>query len=373
MPPLRVKENGEAIQCMLDSAMKFNVQFEISILCAIVSEFAVSSSATNWKLISTIVKLDANTFLIPNANQDLLGEVLRRITAACTEPTWAANQKQMVYDVVVPLMGEFAKARDLPGFIRHWFAQVIAFEDLRKQASSTSIETFSVWEDDALQKELKKFLEPSLTVQQLIQLLEWLSGEVEKNPDAVCLILEAISGSIISENFVDAVGLRLYHIMFNHKLPNKLDKRYRWRSWRLLSRTLTWVQPNHVEEISQLWNQNHAPFDGLNRNLRVPSLFQTVEKDTIGLEILEILRFGCVARSNATDGSQIIGLAEKLILDLLQSLAGELKLFLEVLTNNTDLGNESCDTRQNTLNRGAGWMIWSYVQCVFVENVDVLK
>jgi len=372
MPLQRVEENGAAIQCMLDTAMKHNVQFDLSILYAIVSEFAILPVSTNWALISTIVKLDANTFLVPNENKDLLGEVLRRITEACIGSTWVSKQKQIVVNVVVPLMGEFAKARDLSGFIRHWFTQIVAFEELRDQAGSSSLDTFSAWEDDALQEELKKLLEPSLTVQQLIQLLEWLSEEVDKNSNAVCLILEAISGSITSEIFVDAIGLRPYHIMFSNHLSQNLDKRYRWRLWRSLSRTLSWLQPSGVEEFSQLCNQKHAPFDSLSSNLGVAGLLKTVNKHSLGLEILETLRFGCLAWSIAPLGSEMKALAEKLMLNLLQGLAADLKSFSGRLVEAEDLGSEVCGSYQNTLYRGVGWIVWSCVRCVFVENAQVL-
>jgi nucleolar pre-ribosomal-associated protein 2 len=371
MPPKRLTGNRQAIQRMLQSARDSKVSFELPILRSVTLQYALLGDSTDWNLLSTIIKLDANTLLIPNKEKDLTQEVFTRVTAACIEPTWS-ELYQIVTDVVITLMNEFSKARDLSGFIRHWYAQLVEFERRRKEAFLFSMSLFSAWEDDTLQSELAKLLEPSLTVQQIVQLLEWLSAEVKINPNAVCVILEAISGAIKREEVIDAVGLRIYHIMFDDKGPEKLDGRYQWRSWRLLSRMLEWTQENELEEIPQLWLEKKRPFDSLQGKTSVGGLLEIDAENTVSLETLEALRLSCTLYSTAEDGSQLKILAGKPLLNLLQRLAYDIKAFPHDLQSDQELGQEVCGSNLNTLYRGAGWMMWSFVRCVLVEYPQVL-
>ena len=299
MPPQRAEANRKAIQRMLESAIVHVVAFDLPLLRSVVLEYALSEGVTDWELLSTIIKLDANTFLILGEEKDLLKEVLGRITAAAIEPTWAGIYGEVVHNVTIPLMKEFAKARDLSGFIRHWYAQLVRFEKLRKDARLFSMPLFSAWEDDTLQLELSKLLEPSLTVQQIDQLLDWLSSEVKTNPDIVCVILEAIGGSITREDVIDDVGLRLYDIMFDDGTSNELNGRYHWRSWRILSRMMVWIEDDEREELSKHWLENKKPFDTLAAKGGSNGLLEMVAGNTAELEILEVLRFLCAAWSSA--------------------------------------------------------------------------
>ncbi|KAG9242736.1 Urb2/Npa2 family-domain-containing protein [Calycina marina] len=371
MPVQRIDENGEAAQRMLDIAIKYKVRFELPILYSIVSEFGMLATSTNWTLLSTIIRLDANTFLIQEADKDLSDELLKRITEASVQTTWAVHQRQIVDDVVVPLMGEFAKARDLSGFVRHWFRQVVEFEKLRKQ-SEVDVDEFSAWEDEALQKELGRLLEPSLTVQQLLQLVEWTAGKIPESTDASCLILEAISGSVKSENFIDAVGPRLINIIL-HNAKLAPAYRHRWRSWRLLSRTLSWIQPSFLEEFSHLAAAGEEPFDALNGVNSVVDYLMTTSKRFSGLESLEFLRCACTAWMIAPEASEMKTLTSNVVLNLLQRLADDVKSFVQDLISGKDLGNESCSLVQNKLSRGEGWLAWASIHCVFVENTAVLR
>jgi nucleolar pre-ribosomal-associated protein 2 len=373
MAPKRAEANRKAIQQMLQSAIDHTVAFDLPLLRSVVSEYALSEETTDWDFLSTVIKLDANTFLIPDEEKDLLKVVLARITAAAIDSTWAELYDPVVHNVTIPLMKEFAKARDLSGFIHHWYSQLVQFEKLRKEARLFSMSLFSAWEDDALQLELSKLLEPSLTVQQIVQLLDWLSSEVKTNPDSVCVILEAIAGSITHEDVIDVVGLRLYYIMFNDEVSDKLDGRYEWRSWRILSRTLSWIEADGREELSRLWLEKKKPFDTLDVKGGISGLLEIVAGNTVELEILEILKFVCAAWSSAETGSQLRSLASKPLLKLLQGLANDIKIFPQDLKSGQELGDEICGSDLRTLYRGAGWMIWSFVKCVFMEYAEVLQ
>ena len=372
MQPQRKQENGQAICDMLRSAIVHKVDLELPTLRSITAEYALPE-AEDWKLLATIIELDANVFLIPSSVEDLLKKLLTKITEASTATSWPDISEQVVSKVVVPLMNEFAKARDLSGFIRHWYDELVRFEKLRKETPTASAAIFSAWEDDAIQAELSKLLEASLTVQQIVQLLDWLSSNVAVNPDAVCVILEAIAGSISGEETIDTVGLRLYHIMFDDGMSYKLDGRYMWRSWRILSRTLDWAEVSDLDEITRLWEEQVTPFDSLCGKIGAGGLLEVRDGDSVGLEMLEFLRCASAAWSAAKKGSQLEVLAKPAMLDFLQCLARDIRNFRRDLQSQQELGKEICGSSLNTLYRGIGSMLWSVVRCIFVEYPRTLE
>lgn len=373
MPPKKAESNGEDIGAMLQCAIDHKLSLDLSDLRAIAAEYALPKGREDWKLLATIIKLDANVFLIPNDEKDLLKELLDRITKASIDSSWPELSAQVVSNVLVPLMSEFAKARDLSGFLRHWLAQLVDFDRLRKEAMLFSMDTFGAWEADALQAQLSNLLEASLTVQQITQILDWLSSQVTEHPDAVCVLLEAIAGSIRHEEVVDTVGLRLYRIMFDNGVSDKLDGRYKWRSWRILSRSLNWMMAPEVEELSQLWEQRAKPFNSLSSGSSSSFLLEIYSGNTVGLDAPEIIRFVCAAWEAAGRQSSMENLAKPFLLNILQRLAQDIRCFPQDLRGDIDLGNEICDSNQNTLYRGIGWTMWTFVRCVFVEYPKTLE
>lgn len=373
MAPKRLQENRNAIRRMLQSVKDHKIFFELAILRSLTVQFVLLDDSTDWALLSTVIKLDANAFLIPNEKQDLIQEVLTRVTTSCIEPTWPGLYDQVVTGVVIPLMNEFAKARNLLGFVRHWYSQLVEFERLRKEAHLYSMSLFSAWEDSDLQAELAKLLEPSLTVQQIEEMLDWLSTEVKVHPDAVCVLLEAVSGAITREEVIDSIGLRLYHIMFDSQSSAKLDQRYHWRSWRILSHALRWLPATEFEELSQLWASKNEPFKALATNNSVGGLIEIVAGNQVELETLEILRLLCTIWGVAQDKCDLQDLIRKPLLNLLQRLISDVKMFPRDLQSDQELGDEICGSNLTTLSRGYGWMIWAFAQCVFVEHPEVLE
>lgn len=372
MLPKRYVQNSKAIRCMLQSAIDHKVGFELPTLRSVTSTYALSEGSTNWELLHTIITLDANVFLIPDGEKNLLQKVLTRITTASVEPSWVEIARQVVEDVALPLLNESAKARDLSGFIRHWYAELVEFERLRREKES-SIAIFSAWEDDALQLQLSKLLEPSLTLRQITEILDFLEARVAETPNAVCVILEAIAGSISRAEFVDAVGLRLYHLMFDGDRSEELDERYKWRSWRILSRTLSWATNSEIEKFTEPWENKAKPFDALSGSIGTAGLLRVGNGNKVRLEALELLRSGCAAWERAEEWSPLRNLAKASMLDFLQCLARDVKSLLRDLQSSQSLGEEVCGSILNTQYRGIGWIVWSFVKCVFVHYPRTLE
>ncbi|CAG8960652.1 hypothetical protein HYFRA_00013530 [Hymenoscyphus fraxineus] len=359
-PPKRHDANCKALGMMLQTAIKYKININLPVLRKAASEFALPEGRDNWELVADFLKLDGNVFLIPDPEDDLLDKLLSRITAISLEKEWEFLGDQIVLDVLIPLMDEFARARDLTGFLRHWFAQLVSFEKLRKNGSL--LERFSAWEDDALQEQLSKLFEVSLTPYQITQIFDWLSSEVETNPDAVCVLLQAISGSISKEELVDEIQLRPYHIMFDNGISDKLDGRYKWRSLSIISQTLEWAVGPSIDEIGLLCTDLAKPFDSLFKE-RISSSI----KETVGFEDLEALRCVCALWTAAETGTGLEQSLKNTMLNHLASLARTLEAFPQQLRGSESNSIKVCGVRQNTLYRGIGWGVWSLVRCVFVE------
>lgn len=359
MAPTKTTSHYVAIREMLQSSIEHKVDLDLPELRSLTAEYVIPEGKTDWELLETMIKLDANVFLIPADDKDLLNGVLERITNIYFDQSWSKQSRHIVSDIVIPLMNEFAKARDLSGFVRHWHAQLVRFEKARKEDAMFPADTFCAWEDDALQIELPKLLENSLTVHQIVQLVDWLAIEATNHPEAVVTILEAIAISIAREDVVDVIGTRLYHVTFGKGNFSALDDRYSWRSWRVLTRSFQWMQPSHLDEIAGLWEQQASPF----------GILSTQTFSHQGLDNLEIFRCACSAWSSSDKGSKLEDLASPVVLSCLRNLGSS----IGALVSQKGAGIEGWPVHLNTLSKGAQWTAWSFYNCLFQEHPRVLE
>ncbi len=260
------------------------------------------------------------------------------------------------------------------GFIHHWFLQLVDFEDLRKQALDGTLEfspsPFSAWEDEALQIELKKLLEPSLTLQQIEQILDWILPQSAENSNAACVILEAIAGSISHEDVVDAIGVRLAHIL--SESLGKLDSRYEFRAWRILYQPLQELLPEALDQISELWQQRKQPF---NRISSFHAVVENGEKRTQATDVresIEILQFLCAVWTTAEAGSELRTLAKPILLGLFAHLAREIIRLPEDLREIMGVGESMHNSKQDPLRLTNARIKWAFLRCILEKYPKVL-
>ncbi|APA13957.1 hypothetical protein sscle_12g087270 [Sclerotinia sclerotiorum 1980 UF-70] len=359
IPPTKTRAHNLAIREILQNCIQHEVDLGLSELRILAAEYVIPDGNTDWKLLETLMKLDANVFLIPDDEKDLLNTVLERITNIYFDQSWSEQSQHIVSEIVVPLMHEFAKARDLSGFVRHWYTQLAKFEHNRKDDAMFTADAFCAWEDEALQIELSKLLENSLTVQQIVQLVDWLAVETANEPEAVVTVLDAIANSITREDVVDIIGTRLYHVIFDNGNFSTVDDRYSWRAWRVLTRSFQWMQPPHLNEITELWEQQASPFSILSS--------QTFSHN--GLYSLEIFRCACSAWNAAEKGSKLESLASPVVLSCLSHLGPSVDALID--RKRGDI--EEWPVYLNVLSRGAQWTAWSFYNCIFQEYPRVLE
>ncbi|KAK6585951.1 hypothetical protein PZA11_001008 [Diplocarpon coronariae] len=355
-------DHGSQICAMLKLAIDHKLGLDLAILRSI-----ADVTKPDWQITATLLKLDANVFLVPGEEGNkLLGSLFQAISELSISPSWQENRDKIVSTVVVPLIRAFSRARDLPGFIRQWFSQLVRCHQLSQDIN----DEFSAWEDEDLRLEFASLLVPNLEPAQLLRILEDLKSDFASHPNAACVILEAIAGAISGdERWVDDVLSQLYRFMFSNGA--KLEDRYRWRSWRSISHALYWLEYGHIEELSRLWENQAMPFDSMSKFSAAKSV---VGSKKGGLEALEVFRFVCSAWTarQREMGRRIEILSRPVLLGLFRALARDVKKFSDDLLQDKDLGDEICGSKQNTLKRGNGWFVWSFIRCLFVDNPNVL-
>lgn len=354
-----------AINRMLQNCIKHKLALELQMLQSITSQYGLKPRSTDWDIIATIIKVDANAFLIPLHSEVLLQDLFSRITQASIEATWPTVVDTVLDDVLIPLMGEFAKARQLIAFIHHWHGGLVTYEKLR-QSQPKEVHYLSAWEDQALKLKLKDLMEASLTTQQILEVLDWLEEKASGSQGVVYVLLDAIAGALSREGTIAAVYANLYKTINIVPLSTSLDERYEAQRWRAITHVLDRSLCGRLNDSSEL--QVQYPQDL--RKLLPGS--QSSKSATPSLTTLEVFRCLCAAWSTGiiTDGE---------IMSALKQHSESLNLLLQQVMSNlkskssSKLGKEVWGNRIITANRGPGWLACGYIHCILVEYPEVLE
>ncbi|KHJ31444.1 putative urb2 npa2 family protein [Erysiphe necator] len=352
-------QNEDFICAMLELLIDYKVDLDLELLHSLAFKLALPELAVKWRLVATLIKFDANIFLVPKDN-NLLEILLDRITDAPFDLSWAAISDYMVSSILVPLMVEFARARDLLSFIKIWFNQISKFENRRKNLKHPSTARLSAWENDALHSKLRELLESSLTISQISYIIDWVSENVSKDHHAACIIFEAIVGCISGqEDIVDIISLRPYYIIFDKERYMSLNIRYRWRAWRLLNNLLNWANAENINELTNVWETKFNPLSFYLENLNSLVVAEPEEYESIS-EPVEVFRSVCAAYCASISGSNMEAFIGPVLLSYLQLVAKDILKYREEVRLKTNK-NES---RPDTMDR--------LLRCVFVEYPKIL-
>ncbi|KFY90495.1 hypothetical protein V500_05159 [Pseudogymnoascus sp. VKM F-4518 (FW-2643)] len=225
--PREVK--NEAINKMMKMCLEHKISLDVDLLRSITLESGLHSEGTDEEIIATVIALDGLVFTIPDAEErDLLKELFSRITLLSTTPEWPDVADTYVDKILVPLMGDFAKARDLTGFINHWYEQLVAFDSIiSERPSKDDLGHFGAWEDDALLKKLKETMEASLTSEQIKSILDGIR-EKTGSPGPALVMMDAVSGALTREETIAAAELPLWAfswVMAQKDVPDRYKHR----------------------------------------------------------------------------------------------------------------------------------------------------
>jgi nucleolar pre-ribosomal-associated protein 2 len=358
------QDKVNAVDQMLLYCIDEKVTLELPFLRLITSQYGLKDGNTSWGLLATIIKLDSNTFLVPSKSCDLLKNMLLRITKASSEAAWPTIVDQVVDDVLVPLMGEFAKARQLTAFIHHWYEQLAEFGNIQ-QPKDRDINHFSAWEDEALRSKLRELLEPSLTTLQIVEIVEWLEEKIKDGKGSAYVLVDAIATAVSSEETMIALQLKLYSLAANVQSQNSSYEGYKARLLHLNTVMLHWSYLQRREDTSAFGDD-------------LPSLINLLANDHLipkgdhSLEALEVFRYLCAGWSNGVTGfrsesgvktlSRYIANVRSLVERVVKSIAEDLPL-----------GEEQWGSRVTTTARGIGWLTCAHASCILVEYPRVLE
>lgn len=331
MPRKRAEQNAKALSSMMRSSNDHKVVLNLEVLRAVAQEFALCSPhECEWELLGLTIKLDPNVFLIPveTDQESLLQRMFDKIAVATLHESWSSVEAVVVNDVLIPLMQAFAQARNLVGFIHNWHGQI--HRAIKEEISSSPCP----WEDSRMLEALKPLLEASLSVHQIRQMLAWLSEQDSSHMEATLVITEAVSAAISSEEYVDAVGVKCYHVIFGKENRIRSDNKYYWRTLRTITNTISFGSTVIKNEIAELWSSNAAPF----KQFSSYALGSDNKLVTDSATSFEVWKLASTAWSRAREGSKLQEASKQLVLFMLSSLSSEVAQVQSKYHGITDVG-----------------------------------
>jgi nucleolar pre-ribosomal-associated protein 2 len=366
------EESIVALNQMLRYCIHYKIALELPFLRLITSQYGLPTGSTNWDLLATIIKLDSNAFLIPSKPDDLLKNVLMRITKASTEAAWPTIVDQVVDKVLTPLMDEFSKARQLIAFIHHWYEQLAEIDKFQR-SSDKEIEHFTAWEDEALRVKLRELLEPSLTTLQIVEIVDWLVEKLEECVGPACVLLDAVAGAISREDTRTAVHSTLIEKVMNVLVYSGPEDRYKPRLLHLNTVVLDWSSWQNFDDAS-IADGNSPLFVSL-----LSSEISFPDKDH-SLVALEAFRYLCAQWSigaprlwDDIPAAFRSGAGVATLSNYITSVASHVRKVVGQIAEGRILGEERWEGRVIKIKRGMGWLSCAYASCVLVEYPQVLE
>lgn len=291
------QQSYQILESMLQMAIDKDVSLETSILRDIVNRFSgflelqFRKNTCRWSLIGKILELDANVFLMPveveagssRAPYGLLTMLFARMTSmGCKVRSTISDEYRFLRSsILLPLLREFGKARNLSGFLIYWRAELEAQEGFNLESDDELVDSppptlISIWEDRELTNELRTLLESSLTPGQIDNALsltlpdfkaslkhgdEWGPGAY-----ASAVVIDGILGAIQREETADLVSGTIktcaFVIIPNLDLYSNWPENHRWRLWQLATvMNLQWHQTwsDALESLTTVLRQPTNP------------------------------------------------------------------------------------------------------------------
>lgn len=323
------QQSCQILEQLLQIAIDRRVSLDTPILRDIVKRYSglmeldLEIDHTRWSLIGKTLELDPNVFLMPvEVEAGSLASpygLVNTLFGCKVRSTRTDDYRFLRSSIVLPLLREFVKARDLTAFLGYWRRELQAQEEFRLEsddelAESPSPTRISIWEDMELTTELSNVLESSLTPGQIDNVLSLTAidfkASLKDGDDAAprayasAVIIDAVLGAIQREETVDLVSgtvAKLASIILLSLDPNSdWPGNHRWRLWRLATLiNLHWPQtwPTELEPLSEDMDgpkNSHVElaFEAI-KSLSVSSswLDATPSDSTIFLEVMHAFQY----------------------------------------------------------------------------------
>ncbi|KAL6866898.1 Urb2/Npa2 family domain-containing protein [Trichoderma novae-zelandiae] len=198
-------------------------------------------SEIDWSLLVAAATCNPDIFQVAKEGTDLLNEICSQSINETPDPHAYKDQ----LDLIAAIKKSFLTRRDLSGFLRLWFSQLCSTEK-RKVVSKSP--WFDIGRQGRPESSISSLIESDLSPHQLLGIIDWL-GEQDptSHPRSLCLFTSVIAQGLNSEQFIDAVGLKLFDLVSQLKNSSKTALK-----WRVVSETMSWAAP---EERNNIWAQ----------------------------------------------------------------------------------------------------------------------
>lgn len=225
------------MRTILDQAVQRSMPVGIEDLRSVCRSYALSANETDWELVARIAKCEPAVFQTSQEGADLLNEVCRRSIETKNEDSY-----QAITTIIGAIIQGFRTARDIPGFLKLWFAQVCVVEDKALRSA-----WLDVGRKDSPGDPLDSLIEKEMSPHQLLEVVKWVEAQ-PTHPQALCMFSQTIAEGVRSEPYVDAVGRRLFDLLLPVKTTSSPATALKWR---VVSKTISW---GPASEISATWS-----------------------------------------------------------------------------------------------------------------------
>ncbi|KAH6664389.1 Urb2/Npa2 family protein [Plectosphaerella plurivora] len=227
------------LTALLEEAIRNESSIATVDLRTLCQQDAMSSTTTNWRLLSLAARCDADVFLLTSEGQELLNYLSERLLGPLTDTNSA-------YEFLASLVRGYEDARDVSTFIKRWY-QYLCLADA--QPASTNHQG-SAWYAPTLREDgrLVAAIQKTMSSAQTLDLIGWLEEQPVQHSAATLVILDVISASVSTTFGADSVGLRLFHLS-QKASPGGVPYGLVPLQWRVASRTVSWAEPAEVEEV----------------------------------------------------------------------------------------------------------------------------
>lgn len=247
--PIRQAEpakRSQATRVILDTALRTGASISLSGLRLVCSQHTTASKKMDLGLVTRAANLDVDAFLISNEGHALLDEVIKQISQPDDDELQADNDSDPVQLIILLARG-FAKSRNLSGFFKTWYEALAQCSQNGAEQSAV----MELWSSTALVTSVASLLQSSVNIKQLLAMFDWLDEQdAASKPDALLVVLDAVSQGITDEAFVDAIDLRLHHLAAKLNLKTlRNSAKLRW--WHIVGSIATRAT---LEQFNIIWD-----------------------------------------------------------------------------------------------------------------------
>ena len=268
-PVVREDSCLDMLEQMLHLAIEHKLKLEVPILESIMLHLSGvdninQHSQVRWRLVSLSMEIDpyllvalpiqkstSNIHLVSQDNV-ALESILAKISSCYfkDDTKTSLDYVFVLLRIIIPLVDEFIRARDLLGFLEIWKQQVILWKTYKSRHVTQGIcseYAVSIWEDEALLQNISDKLDSALTLGQITKSLQEIdqvvAAPLNEGPAqssagwAATIVLDCIVNGIRHENTVVGAKAQLEALVDTllSLSSDSLSAVYDWRIWRILS------------------------------------------------------------------------------------------------------------------------------------------